>query len=502
MNANAGGLVASLLAQGAPDHVVLLAARGARVLTRADLRAAAAGWRDALNRAGLPPGGRVAVVVDDPLVLAAVHLAVMAAGRCSVPLDPGAPGPELRRALRRCAAGVLVADDGAAGRVPDVARVRPDRLGRPGPVPTACGTLVPGGPVAPHGTGAATLLATSGSTGEPKGVLLDEARLLHVARAVVGHLELTPDDRGLTPLPLFHVNAQVVGLLACLVAGSSLVLDRRFHRRDFWALARTHDVTWLNLVPAILTVLAREEDPPRVPSHLRLIRSASAPLPVAVRETVEARTGVRVLESYGMTEAASQITAAPAHEPCPPGSVGRAAGAQVAVRGPDGEPVPAGVRGRVWIRGAGVVAGYEGGRAAERFDGEGWLDTGDVGHLDDAGFLHLAGRDDDVINRGGELLHPREVEEVLLGDPRVAEAVVVGLPHDVLGAVPVACVRRVGSAWAADGADLADDLAARCRAQLARWKCPVQVVVLPDLPRGSTGKVRRAEVRELVAAAP
>jgi acyl-CoA synthetase (AMP-forming)/AMP-acid ligase II len=504
MNGNAGapGLVADLLAQGAPQETVFLAAREPRRLTRADLREAAVAWREALDRAGLPPGGRVAVVVDDPLVLAAVHLAVMAAGRCSVPLDPGAPGPELRRALRRCGAGVLVADDGAAPRVPDVPRARPDRRGLPGPVPTVCGTLVPGGPVAPPSDRAATLLATSGSTGEPKGVLLGEDRLLHVARAVAGHLELTPDDRGFTPLPLFHVNAQVVGLLATLVAGSSLVLDRRFHRRDFWACARAHDVTWLNVVPAILTVLAREEDSPRVPPRLRLIRSASAPLPCAVREVVEARTGVRVLESYGMTEAASQITAVPVHEPGPPGSVGRPAGAQVAVRGPDGEAAPAGVRGRVWIRGPGVVARYEGGRAAERFDDEGWLDTGDVGHLDHAGYLHLAGRDDDVINRGGELLHPREVEEVLLSDPRVAEAVVVGLPHDVLGAVPVACVRRVGEAWSVDGADLADDLHVRCRTQLARWKCPVQVVVLPDLPRGSTGKVRRAEVRDLVATAP
>ncbi len=499
----ASGLVADLLAAGPPEQAVFLAAREPRCLTRADLREAYAAWRVALDRAGLPPGGRVAIVVDDPLVLAAVHLAVMAAGRCSVPLDPGAPGPELRRALRRTAAAVLVADDDAAARVPDLPRARPDRRGLPGPVPAACGTLVPGGPVAPPADGAATLLSTSGSTGEPKGVLLGEDRLLHVGHAVAEHLELTPDDRGLTPLPLFHVNAQVVGLLATLVAGSSLVLDRRFRRSDFWERARAHDVTWINVVPAILTVLAREDDPPQVPPRLRLLRSASAPLPVAVRDAVEARTGVPVLESYGMTEAASQITAVPLHEPCPPGSVGRSAGAEVAVRGPEGAVLPAGSRGRVWIRGAGVVTGYEGGRAAERFDDGGWLDTGDVGHLDDAGFLHLAGRDDDVINRGGELLHPREVEEVLLGDPRVAEAVVVGLPHEVLGAVPVACVRSVPDLGdLADPDVLAAELDARCRAQLARWKCPVQVMVLPDLPRGATGKVRRADVRELVATTP
>ncbi|MCD2195985.1 AMP-binding protein [Actinomycetospora endophytica] len=501
MNANverAPGLVADLLARGAPTTTVFLAARGIGSLTRADLRDALDAWRAALDRAGVPAGGRVAIVVDDPLVLAAVHLAVMGAGRCSVPLDPGAPGPELRRALRRCGAGVLVADDDAAARVPELPRARPDRRGLPGAVPASCGTLVPGGPVTPLGDGAATLLSTSGSTGEPKGVLLDEERLVHVARAVAEHLELTPDDRGLTPLPLFHVNAQVIGLLATLVAGSSLVLDRRFRRSDFWACARAHDVTWINVVPAILTVLAREEDPPLVPPRLRLVRSASAPLPVAVRDAVQALTGVPVLESYGMTEAASQITAVPLHEVCPDGSVGRPAGADVAVRRPNGAAAAAGERGRVWIRGAGVVTGYEGGRSAERFDDDGWLDSGDVGHLDDAGFLHLAGRDDDVINRGGELLHPREVEEVLLSDPRVAEAVVVGLPHEVLGAVPVACVRTIGGP---SEEDMAADLDARCRSQLARWKCPVQVVVLDDLPRGSTGKVRRADVRELVSPA-
>jgi oxalate---CoA ligase len=497
----AANSVADLLAQGAPDEPVFLSARSPRTLSRGDLREAAQAWRSALDRAGLPPGGRVAVVVDDPLVLAAVHLAVMAAGRCSVPLDPGAPGPELQRALRRTGAVVLVADDEAAARLPDLPRARPDRRGRPGGIPTVGGPLVPGGPSAPPAAGASTLLATSGSTGEPKGVLLAESRLLHVARAVAEHLALTPADRGLTPLPLFHVNAQVVGLLATLHAGASLVLDRRFRRTDFWERARAHDVTWLNLVPAILTVLAREEDPPAVPPRLRLIRSASAPLPVAVRDAVETRTGVPVLESYGMTEAASQITVVPLGVACPPGSVGRPAGAEVAVRDATGATAPSGVRGRVWIRGTGVVDAYEDGRAPERFDDGGWLDTGDVGHLDDAGFLHLAGRDDDVINRGGELLHPREVEEVLLADPRVAEAVVVGAPHDVLGAVPVACVRAVGTEDPDDAA-LAADLDARCRAQLARWKCPVQVLVLSDLPRGSTGKVRRSEVRELVATSP
>ncbi|WP_018331280.1 class I adenylate-forming enzyme family protein [Actinomycetospora chiangmaiensis] len=477
--------IAELLSHGAHHRPVFLAARGTARITHGDLRGAADRWGDALDRAGIARGARIAIAVADPLTFATVHLAVLAAGRVSVPLDPGAPAAERRRTTGRTRPVLLVTDGGPA--TGDLPTVVVDHAGRPGPLPVV-------GPHRGSDDGGATLLATSGSTGEPKGVLLTADRLRHVARAVADHLELTPADRGLTPLPLFHVNAQVVGLLATLTAGASLVLDARFHRTDFWERARAHDVTWINAVPAVLTVLGRDPVDPVPPPGLRLLRSASAPLPAAVRTAVEERTGVRVVESYGMTEAASQITAAPLHEPCPPGSAGRAAGAEVAVHDAAGHPVGPGVRGRVWIRGAGVITAYEDGRAAERF-AAGWLDTGDVGHLDDAGFLFLAGRDDDVINRGGELLHPREIEEVLLGDPRVAEAVVVGRPHDVLGAVPVACVRATRG-----GAELADALHARCRAELSRWKCPVDIQVLADLPRGATGKVRRADLRELVAA--
>ena len=153
------------------------------------------------------------------------------------------------------------------------------------------------------------LLLTSGSTGTPKAVELTEAQCLHVAGAVAAHHRLTRTDRGFCPLPLFHVNAQVVGLLATLVAGGELVLDRRFRRTGFWALLAERDVTWVNAAPAIVTILARAAEDPVVPAGLRFVRSASAALPPPVRDLFVARTGLPVVESYGMTEAASQITA-------------------------------------------------------------------------------------------------------------------------------------------------------------------------------------------------
>jgi acyl-CoA synthetase (AMP-forming)/AMP-acid ligase II len=309
---------------------------------------------------------------------------------------------------------------------------------------------------------------------------------------VATHHRLTQADRGFCPLPLFHVNAQVVGLLATLVSGGELVLDRRFHRSGFWELLLLRDVTWVNAAPAIVTILARDPEEPVVAPRLRFVRSASAPLPPPVRDLFVARTGLPVVESYGMTEAASQITATALDQPHRPGSVGRPIGVELQIVDEAGRPCPSGVVGRVQIRGAGVIRAYVGDAAADRFDRGGWLDTADLGALDAEGHLYLSGRADDVVNRGGELVYPREVEEVLLGDPAVVEAVVAGRPHDVLGAVPVALVRAAH----AEPAELVARLGERCAHELAPFKRPVEIRVVGRFPVGPTGKVRRAEVRE------
>jgi acyl-CoA synthetase (AMP-forming)/AMP-acid ligase II len=332
-------------------------------------------------------------------------------------------------------------------------------------------------------------LSTSGSTGEPKVVELDEQRLLHVAGAVVDHHRLVPADRGYSPLPLFHVNAQVVAVLATFLAGATVVLDRRFRRRGFWQLLQEREITWLNAVPAILAIVAGEDCPLPLP-QLRFVRSASAPLPPTVRDRIEALLSVRVVESYGMTEAASQITATPLHAGAPAGSAGRPVSVELQVRDPYGAVAEPGALGRIWIRGRGVITSYAGGRAAERFDADGWLDTADLGSVDPDGFVFLAGRADDVINRGGEMVHPREVEEVLLSHPRVAEAVVVGQSHATLGAVPVGYVLAHHGA----NAGLTDELQQWCAERLSRFKQPVALHVVTDFPRAATGKIRRYEV--------
>jgi acyl-CoA synthetase (AMP-forming)/AMP-acid ligase II len=221
------------------------------------------------------------------------------------------------------------------------------------------------------------------------------------------------------------------------------------------------------------------------------VRSASASLPDAVRRTLTDALGEIVVESYGMTEAASQITATTLGHRSPPGSAGRPVGVELRVCDDANQPVPAGEIGRVWLRGPGVVDRYVDGRAPERFR-DGWLDSGDIGHLDDEGNLFLVGRSDDVINRGGQLVYPREIEEVLLGHATVLDAIVVGRPDEILGAVPVAYV-IAGDGVSAD--ELRAELEQRCQDQLSRYKRPVTVLLVDDLPRAATGKIRRSEVR-------
>ena len=484
-----GGL-ARLLARRAHDdgpRTFLEDAQGGRVLTYAALAMLTRHRATALEEAGIPPGARVLIDVENPVHFCAAYLGVIAAGRCAVPVNPQAPVAELARTVHAVRPAVMIgdrADRVLSSGVPPLRPVRDDDR-RAGTARRPARNAGPG----------SVLLLTSGATGAPKAVELTEDRLLHVARAVARHNRLTRDDRGFSPLPLFHINAQVVALLASLEAGAALLVSRRFRRHGFWEDAAARDVTWINAVPAILTILTAQPVPVR-PPRLRFIRSASAPLPVAVRRRIEIRAGVPVVESYGMTEAASQITATPLDGSAPAGSCGRPAGAEAEVRDSAGCRPPAGTTGQIWIRGAGVIDGYADGRARERFDSAGWLNTGDLGYLDDAGFLFLTGRSDDVINRGGELLYPREIEETLIADPAVRDAVVVGRADPILGQVPVAYVIPADDPGTAEGLQhLLDMLGARCAAELSRFKRPEAIYVVEDLPRAATGKVQRYRLR-------
>lgn len=444
-----------------------------------------------------PPGRLVALSLAEPLDFARAYLAGLAAGVAVAPVDPRATPGELARQLSVLGVADVVVDPGSRHAASLAGTGLRLYDGTSPDLPLLEGAPAGPGPAVPPGV--AQVIATSGTTGRPKLVPLSERQLVHVATAVASHHGLRPGDRGYCPLPLFHINAQVVGLLSTVVAGASLVLERRFVAQRTFDHAEHHQVTWLNLVPAAISALCQAPGPSDALVHrVRFARSASAALPVAVLERFQAHTGISVLETYGLTEAASQVCANPlAPGERRPGSVGLPVAARLRIVDDDGADAAPGVLGSVEIAGPGVIDAYlaADGTRLPIPGGGGWFRTGDLGRRDDDGFVYLAGRSDDVINRGGELVEPREVEDVLRADPGVADAVVVGRPHPGLGAEPVAFVRPADRAMVGS-ATLVASLADRCARGLSRYKRPVEIRLVERFPVGPTGKVAR---RTLVA---
>lgn len=465
------------------------------------LRALALRWRELATDLRLPSRSRVGLVITNPLAFSGAYISCLAAGLSAVPIDPRVAGAEVLATAARLRVDAIATDraDLIEGDAPHpvlqttVRDVRLVRSRRASAWPSGGAALRP-----------AAVLASSGTSGAPKVVPLEEWQLLAAASRIARHHHLGQGDRGYTPLPLFHVNAQVVGLLSALVSGSVLVVDTKFHASDYWNRVAEWRPTWLNTVPAMLATLAELAPPAEsLARTLRFARSASAPLRVDIESRFERRTGVGVLQTYGMTEVASQLTANPLDELARRrGSVGLPVGVEISVRDRFGDVVEAGTPGVVHVRGAGVISSYlvvsdvTAERTRPARDANGWLPTGDVGWLADDGFLHLLGRVDDVINRGGEKLYPAEIERVLVTNPNVAAAIVVGIQHERLGQVPVAFVVRRTADATRD-----DDLARACVSALPPYKRPASIRRLHALPIGPTGKpLRKLAALEAAAA--
>jgi acyl-CoA synthetase (AMP-forming)/AMP-acid ligase II len=337
-------------------------------------------------------------------------------------------------------------------------------------------------------------LTTSGTTGEPKGVVLSERQIAWTADHIRTSHHLSARDRGLTVLPFFHVNAPVVSLCSSLLAGSTVVIARHFSRRNFWSWIERYQVTWASIVPTIVAMLLETEKPAFLPGALRFVRTGSAPLPDADLLAFEARFGIPVVETYGLSEAASQVVANPlppgVHKP---GSAGRPVGIDLRICCPrsdeNGEPlrdVAPGDTGEICIAGPSVIGSYLDNAGQEAFQ-DGWFRTGDLGYLDEDGYLFIRGRLREVINRGGENIAPREVEEALLSHEAVREAAVVGRPDAIYGEQVVAYI-AVKGAWSVE---MARELHQHAAQRLSPQKVPVDFTVLDALPRNSTGKIER-----------
>ncbi|MFH8492723.1 SDR family NAD(P)-dependent oxidoreductase [Streptomyces coeruleorubidus] len=484
----------------------------ARSVTYAELERRTRSLAGYLTRTGLRRGDRVAICLGNCVEMVEGCLAVLRAGMVGVPLNPRSSDSELAHFLQDSGAAFVITD------APHLARLR-----RLGPPYDRLGVLVTGSGPVPDGVqlfrraaesdgsaeidmlgldDPAWMLYTSGTTHRPKGVLSTQrAALWSVAACYTPIFGLSPDDRLLWPLPLFHSFSHSLAILGVTAVGASAriageLLPPGGLRRELLTAYAGLDgpFTMLAGVPATYHRLL-DSDGETAPA-LRMCVVAGAPSGPALRAAVEETLGAPLLDAYGSTETCGMIAVNRPEGPRVDGSCGPPVpGMDVRVVDPgSGEDVPDGAEGEVWVRGPSLMTGYheqpEATAAALR---DGWYRTGDLARRVEHGHLRLTGRVSELIIRGGENIHPTEIEQVLAQCPGVSEAVVVGVPHDVLGEVPVAFVVP-----GPDGID-ARQVLAECRTRLADYKVPTEIREIAAVPRTASGKIAR---HELVAPAP
>jgi acyl-CoA synthetase (AMP-forming)/AMP-acid ligase II/acyl carrier protein len=461
-----------------------------------------------LRSLGVGRTDRVAVVLPDGPE-AAVAMVAVAAGAVCVPLNPAFTEDEYRRYFGELHLAALLtrADLNSASRrvahilgipVIDVSARQSEAAGAFSIVGQARERAADD--EFASGADDAFMLLTSGSTSQPKTVPLTHASVCQSARNVGAAIELEARDRLLSVLPLYHGHGLISGLLAALAAGSSVVCTPGFDAAAFFGWLTEFRPTWYTAVPAIHQAILKEADAhnaaaPR--SSLRLVRSASTSLAHDVLGRLATLFGVPVVDTYGMTEAATQIAANPLQRQ-KPGSVGRAAGPEIAILDGRGRRLPAGRRGEIALRGPTITRGYDNDSAATMVAfRDNWFRTGDLGYLDAEGYLFIDGRIKEIIHKGGQKVAPAEVEGALLSHPDVIDAAVFPVPHGRLGAdVAAAVVLRQ------DAKVSAQTLRDFARERLAGFKVPGLIRIVPEIPKGGGGKIRRGELAAAFSKTP
>ncbi len=496
MSADANKTIADLLREGDPTAPAV-GAPDRTTMSRGELVRLVDRTGGALRALGIVSGDRVAIVMPNGPEMAAAFVAV-ASWACAAPLNPAYRADEFDFYLGDIDAKALIIQSGpgsparavAAQRKIPVIELAPDDSATAGGF-TLSVPFVDAGRARPKPEDIALVLHTSGTTSRPKIVPLSHRNLAASARNVAATLALTPQDRCLVVMPLFHIHGLVGALLSSLSAGASVHCPPGFNAVKFFGWLDQVEATWYTAVPTMhQTILARAARNADVIARrrLRFIRSSSASLPPQVMKALEQTFGCPVIESYGMTEASHQMTSNPLPpRPRKPGTVGIAAGPEVAIMDLDGALLPRGEIGEIVIRGANVTAGYANNpKANEEAFANGWFRTGDQGMLDEEGYLSLTGRLKEIINRGGEKIAPREVDDVLMDHPAVAQVVTFALPHDKLGEEVAAAIVLQEGKQASE-----QELRAFAATRLADFKVPRKIVFLPEIPKGATGKLQR-----------
>jgi long-chain acyl-CoA synthetase len=340
----------------------------------------------------------------------------------------------------------------------------------------------------------AIIIYTSGTTGKPKGCLLTHLNLVANAKQISSWLGFTEEDRLLSVMPLFHMNAVSVTTMAALYAGGSTVVSPRFSASRFWQIISDYQITSFGSVATMLSMLLGTY-PKGVPEglktgQLRFAMCGSAPVPAEVLKRFEEIFHCLVIEGYGLSESTCRSTFNPPDERRRPGSCGLPIGNEMQVVNEEDREVPDGMLGEIVLRGDNILKGYHKNPDATSVAfRNGWFHTGDVGYRDADGFYYIVDRKSDMIIRGGENIYPREIDEVLYQHPAIAAAAAVGVPDPLYGEdVASFIVLKEG------GEATEEEIIAFCRARLADYKCPKTVRFVEEIPKGPTGKLLKREL--------
>ncbi|MGQ0512262.1 MAG: acyl--CoA ligase [Betaproteobacteria bacterium] len=490
----------ALLAGGA-DADLAISAPGRAPLSHAALRGQIGATLASLNALGIGRNDRVAIVLANGPEMATCFVAC-ASGVTSAPLNPAYRADEFEFYLSDLNAKALIVERASTSPAIEVAArlgVRILDLVVDAGMAAGAFRLMPrdGAGAAPTANpghaqpdDVSMVLHTSGTTSRPKIVPLSQRNLAASAQNIRATLRFTPQDVGLNIMPLFHIHGLIAGVLAPLAAGSQVFCTPGFNALKFFAWMDEAKPTWYTAVPtmhqAIVGRAGKNLDV--IKRHpLRFLRSSSSSMPPQVIKELEAAFGAPLVEAYGMTEATHQMAANPLPPAVrKPGTVGVAAGPEVAIMF-EGKLLAAGETGEIVIRGANVTAGYENNPKAnaEGFEA-GWFRTGDQGVMDAEGYISITGRLKEIINRGGEKVSPREVDEILMDHPAVGQVVCFGMPHAKLGE-EVAAVVVLKEGQAATERELQDFVGKRA----ADYKVPKKILFMDEIPKGATGKLQR-----------
>lgn len=352
----------------------------------------------------------------------------------------------------------------------------------------------------------AEIIYTSGTTGRPKGAMMTHHNLIVDARWIAQWNRLSEDDRAMCVMPLFHINAQIVTVMTPLYHGGSVVLPERFSVTKFFSLILRYEATYVGTVATMLSMLLNKfEAKEAAGSKLRIVFCGSAPVPAEILKRFEKTFLVPVIEGYGMTETSCRST----YNPLPPpdalklgekdgyrkiGSVGLPLGNEMMVVDDDDIPLGPGEIGEIVISGENVTKGYYKDQAStEKAMRRGWFYSGDLGYYDEDGYFYIVDRKNDMIIRGGENIYPREIEEALYSHPAVKDAACVGIPDELYGEEVVAFVVLKDTVQSEE-----EELVSFCRKHLAGYKCPKRIKIVKEIPKSSSGKLLRKELRNMV----